>query len=60
MPLILKAGLASADEIGIDTLEERLRREVVAANGVIRLPELINAWARVPGRTAPMRGNGRQ
>ena len=25
MPLILKAGLASADEIGIDTLEERLR-----------------------------------
>ena len=60
MPLILKAGLASADEIGIDTLEERLRREVVAANGVIRLPELINAWARVPGRTALMRGNGRQ
>jgi ubiquinone/menaquinone biosynthesis C-methylase UbiE len=48
MPLILKAGLASADEIGIDTLEERLRTEAVAANGVIRLPELINAWALVP------------
>lgn len=48
MPLILKAGLATADEIGIDTLEERLRTEVAAANGVIRLPELINAWATVP------------
>ena len=47
LPLILKAGLASADEIGIDTLEERLRTEAVAANGVVRLPELINAWARV-------------
>jgi ubiquinone/menaquinone biosynthesis C-methylase UbiE len=48
MPLIVKAGLATADEIAIDTLEARLRTEAVAANGVIRLPELINAWARVP------------
>jgi ubiquinone/menaquinone biosynthesis C-methylase UbiE len=47
LPLILKAGLASEEEIGIDTLEERLRTELVAANGVIRLPELVNAWARV-------------
>ena len=47
LPLILKAGLASADEIGIDTLEERLRTETEAANGVIRLPELISAWASV-------------
>jgi ubiquinone/menaquinone biosynthesis C-methylase UbiE len=47
LPLILKAGLASEAEIGIDTLEERLRAETTAANGVIRLPELVNAWARV-------------
>jgi hypothetical protein len=47
LPLILKAELASEDEIGIDTLEERLRAEAIAANGVIRLPELVNAWARV-------------
>ncbi|MGN6470581.1 MAG: class I SAM-dependent methyltransferase [Rhizobiaceae bacterium] len=47
LPLILKAGLASEEEIGIDTLEERLWTELVAANGVIRLPELVNAWARV-------------
>jgi ubiquinone/menaquinone biosynthesis C-methylase UbiE len=47
LALILKAGLASEEEIGIDTLEERLRAETVAANGVIRLPELVNAWARV-------------
>ena len=33
LPLILKAGLASADEIGIDTLEERLRTEAVAGTG---------------------------
>lgn len=47
LPLILKAELASEDEIGIDTFEERLRAEAIAANGVIRLPELINAWVRV-------------
>jgi ubiquinone/menaquinone biosynthesis C-methylase UbiE len=47
LPLVLKAGLASEEEIGIDTLEERLRAEAVTANGIIRLPELVNAWARV-------------
>ena len=46
LPLILKAGLSTADEVDIDTLEARLRTEAQAANGVIRLPELINAWAR--------------
>jgi ubiquinone/menaquinone biosynthesis C-methylase UbiE len=51
LPLILKAGLASEEKIGIDTLEERLRAETVAANGIIRLPELINAWARVGDRS---------
>jgi ubiquinone/menaquinone biosynthesis C-methylase UbiE len=47
MPLVLKAGLANEEEVGIDTLEERLRAETTAANGIIRLPELINAWAKV-------------
>jgi SAM-dependent methyltransferase len=47
LPLILRAGLASEDEIGIDTLAARLREEALAADGVVRLPELISAWARV-------------
>jgi ubiquinone/menaquinone biosynthesis C-methylase UbiE len=47
LPLILKAGLASEEEVGINTLEERLRAELAATNGIIRLPELVNAWTRV-------------
>jgi len=47
LPLVLKAGLADEKEVGIDTLAERLRAETVEAGGVIRLPELINAWAKV-------------
>jgi hypothetical protein len=48
LPLIIKAGLGTPEEIGVDTLEARLRAEVEAANGVIRLPELINAWTTLP------------
>lgn len=48
LPLIIKAGLGTPEEIGIDALEARLRAEVEAANGVIRLPELINAWTTLP------------
>jgi len=48
LPLILKLGIATEEEVGIDTLAERLRAEVVASGGVIKTPDLVGAWARKP------------
>jgi hypothetical protein len=36
----------TAEQLGIDTLEERLRAEVVGMHGVQLLPPLVGAWAR--------------
>ena len=48
LPLIEKTGVATAEEVGIDTLAARMREQAVAANAVLRVPELIAAWTRVP------------
>jgi hypothetical protein len=34
------------EQLGVDTLEDRLRAEVVGVNGVQLLPPLVGAWAR--------------
>lgn len=47
LPLILARGIATADEIDIDTLEERLRAEAVAGGGVISMPMHIGARTRL-------------
>ena len=46
LPLVLKLGIATEEEVGIDSLAERLRAEVVASGGVIKNPDLVGAWAR--------------
>jgi SAM-dependent methyltransferase len=46
LPLILRFGLATEEEVGIDTLAERLRAETVSHDGAARLPILVSAWAR--------------
>lgn len=46
LPLILKLGIATEEEVGIDTLAERLRDETVASGGVIKTPDLVGAWGR--------------
>jgi SAM-dependent methyltransferase len=46
LPLILKLGIATEEEVGIDTLAERLRTEAVAAGSVIKNPDLVGAWTR--------------
>ena len=46
LPLILQFGLATEEEIGLDTLAERLREETISQGGVARLPVLVSAWAR--------------
>jgi hypothetical protein len=45
MPLILKFGIASAEDIAVERLAERLRAEIEGRGGVIRLPALVSAWA---------------
>jgi len=48
LPLMERTGVASAAEVGIDTLETRLRDAVVAADAVVVPPPLIGAWTRTP------------
>jgi hypothetical protein len=48
MPLAERTGVATREQVGIDTLADRLREQTVAAGAVLHLPELIAAWARVP------------
>jgi ubiquinone/menaquinone biosynthesis C-methylase UbiE len=48
MPLIAQHGLATEEEIGIDTLEQRLREETISQGGAARLPVVVSAWAHTP------------
>jgi ubiquinone/menaquinone biosynthesis C-methylase UbiE len=48
LPLTLKLGVATADEVDIDTLAERLRAATLAADAVIKVPDFVGAWARKP------------
>jgi SAM-dependent methyltransferase len=46
LPLMKKTGVATPEEVGLETLAARLREEVVARNAVVVFPPLIGAWAR--------------
>jgi hypothetical protein len=46
LPLIAKLGIATEEEVRIDTLAGRLRAETLTANGVVKAPDLVGAWAR--------------
>ncbi len=50
LPEIESRGVATAAELGIDTLAERLRREVDAGGGVVVGRSEIGAWSRRPDR----------
>jgi SAM-dependent methyltransferase len=43
-----RTGVATAAEIGVDTLAERLRQEAVAHRACITMPPLVGAWTRTP------------
>ncbi|MEU8358074.1 methyltransferase domain-containing protein [Nonomuraea sp. NPDC048882] len=49
LPLMERAGIATAAEVDPDTLTERLLTEVHAEHGVVVGPCLYGAWARTPG-----------
>ena len=46
LPLIQKFGIATEQDIGMETLAERLREETVSRGGVARGPVLVSAWVR--------------
>ncbi len=48
LPLMVKLGRTTEEEVGIGTLAERLRGETVAPDGVVKAPEVVGAWARRP------------
>ena len=48
LPLMERTGVATAAEVGLDTLADRLREEIVAADATVVPPPLIGAWARKP------------
>ena len=48
LPLTERFGIATAEEIGVDTLSERIREEVVALGGVVAHPSMTGAWAEKP------------
>ena len=48
IPLIERARLATAAEIDIDTLEDRMRTEAVAKRAVVIPPPFVGAWSTKP------------
>jgi hypothetical protein len=48
LPLIVKFGIATEEEVEIDTLARRLRAETVGTDSVVKAPDLVGAWARKP------------
>lgn len=48
LPTIEKTGIATKEEVGIDTLADRLRGDVVTGGGVIYSPVFVGAWASKP------------
>ena len=45
-PQIVAAGIATEAELGIDTLQERIARELAAADAVSLPPAIVGAWGR--------------
>jgi ubiquinone/menaquinone biosynthesis C-methylase UbiE len=48
LPLLERFGIATAEEVGVETLAERLREEMVASGGVGKPPEMVSAWTPKP------------
>ena len=48
LPMIEKTRVASREDVGIDTLADRLRAAVVERNGVAHSPIFVGAWTRKP------------
>jgi SAM-dependent methyltransferase len=48
LPVLDRAGIATAADVEIERMAERLREEAVAKDASIMLPPLVGAWAHLP------------
>ncbi|WP_051334014.1 class I SAM-dependent methyltransferase [Mesorhizobium sp. WSM3224] len=48
LPVAERLGIATAEEIGIDTLAERLCREAVEQRACVMTPPFVGAWTNIP------------
>src|SRR5262249_1477215 len=48
LPLMQRTGVATADEVDVETLAERMRAEAVALDATLVYPAFIGAWTRTP------------
>jgi ubiquinone/menaquinone biosynthesis C-methylase UbiE len=48
LPLMQRTGVATAEEVGVETLAERMRAEAVALDATLVNPPWIGAWTRTP------------
>ena len=46
LPVMEKLNIASAAEVGISTLAQRMRDEVIALKGVVLSAGFVGAWSR--------------
>jgi hypothetical protein len=46
LPWMTEFGIATGEEVDIDTLAERLRAAAIAGDHCIFLPRIVGAWAR--------------
>ncbi|GHF19570.1 hypothetical protein GCM10017786_61870 [Amycolatopsis deserti] len=49
LPVLTRTGLATAEEVGIDTLGQRLFEDQVRSGAVFRPPTLVGGWSRIGG-----------
>jgi hypothetical protein len=48
LPLAEKLGVATRDEVQLESLASRLCAEIVAGGGAVHTPVFVGAWARTP------------
>jgi ubiquinone/menaquinone biosynthesis C-methylase UbiE len=49
-PLMAKLAIADTDQLGLDTLADRIRDAAIASNAIVWTPSLVGAYARTPTR----------
>jgi SAM-dependent methyltransferase len=60
LPLIERAGVATAADVGADTLQQRISEELTSAASVFAHPILMSAWSiKAPGPYCRTLGSGR-
>ena len=48
LPTLERASIATAEEVEIDTLADRLRAELASSHGVVTWSPIVTVWARTP------------